>query len=205
MKNYKPTPLEKGNFYHIYNRVNNGIDVFFDSDSYYYFLKLYDKYITPIADTYAWCLLKNHFHVLVYTRLEHEIETSKLEYSTIEKPKVIEPSKQFGFLFNAYTQAINKKFNRTGGLFEKPFERKQITSDKYLQNVIYYIHNNPVQHGFVKQMSLYPWSSYESVLSDKPTKLKRNDIVNLYGSKDEFINYHNTKQNLNEITKFIIE
>jgi REP element-mobilizing transposase RayT len=205
MKNYKPTPLEKGNFYHIYNRGNNGIDVFFDSDSYYYFLKLYDKYITPIADTYAWCLLKNHFHVLVYTRLEHEIETSKLEYSTIEKPKVIEPSKQFGFLFNAYTQAINKKFNRTGGLFEKPFERKQITSDKYLQNVIYYIHNNPVQHGFVKQMSLYPWSSYESVLSDKPTKLKRNDIVNLYGSKDEFINYHNTKQNLNEITKFIIE
>jgi REP element-mobilizing transposase RayT len=205
MKNYKPIPLEKGNFYHIYNRGNNGIDVFFDSDSYYYFLKLYDKYITPIADTYAWCLLKNHFHALVYTRLEHEIETSKLEYSTIEKPKVIEPSKQFGFLFNAYTQAINKKFNRTGGLFEKPFERKQITSDKYLQNVIYYIHNNPVQHGFVKQMSLYPWSSYESVLSDKPTKLKRNDIVNLYGSKDEFINYHNTKQNLNEITKFIIE
>jgi hypothetical protein len=137
--------------------------------------------------------------------LEHEIETSKLEYSTIEKPKVIEPSKQFGFLFNAYTQAINKKFNRTGGLFEKPFERKQITSDKYLQNVIYYIHNNPVQHGFVKQMSLYPWTSYESILSDKPTKMKRTDIINLYGSKYEFINYHNTKQNLNEITKFIIE
>lgn len=205
MKNYKPIPLEKGNYYHIYNRGNNGINVFYDSDSYYHFLKLYDKYITPIADTYAWCLLKNHFHVLVYTRLEHEIETSKLEYSTIEKPKVIEPSKQFGFLFNAYTQAINKKFNRTGVLFEKPFERKQITSDKYLQNVIYYIHNNPVQHGFVKQMSVYPWSSYDSILSDKPTKLKRNDIINLYGSKDEFITYHNTHQSLNEITKFIIE
>jgi REP element-mobilizing transposase RayT len=205
MKNYKPIPLEKGNYYHNYNRGNNGIDVFFDSDSYYYFLKLYDKYITPIADTYAWCLLKNHFHILVYTRLEHEIEISKLEYSTIEKPKVIDPSKQFGFLFNAYTQAINKKFNRTGGLFEKPFERKQITSDKYLQNVIYYIHNNPVQHGFVSQMSLYPWSSYDSILSDKPTKMKRNDVINLYGSKDEFINYHNTMQNMAEITKFIIE
>lgn len=205
MKNYKPIPLEKGNYYHIYNRGNNGIDVFYDTDSYYYFLKLYDKYITPIADTYAWCLLKNHFHLLVYTRMDHEIEKEKVEYSTIEKPKVIEPSNQFGFLFNAYTQAINKKFNRTGGLFEKPFERKQITSDKYLHNVIYYIHNNPVQHGFVKQMSLYPWSSYDSILSDKPTKLKRNDIINLYGSKDEFKNYHNTNQNLNEITKFIIE
>jgi REP element-mobilizing transposase RayT len=205
MNHYKPTPLEKGNYYHIYNRGNNGIDVFFDTDSYYYFLKLYDKYISPIADTYAWCLLKNHFHLLVYTRMDHEIENEKLEYSTIQKPKIIEPSKQFGFLFNAYTQAINKKFNRTGGLFEKPFERKKITSEKYLQNLICYINNNPVQHGFVKQMNLYPWSSYDSILSEKPTKIKRKEILKLYGNKEEFISYHMTNPNFNEITNFIIE
>lgn len=197
--------IEQGNYYHIYNRGNNSSDVFFDTESYYYFLKLYDKYITPVADTLAWCLLKNHFHILVYIKLDYEINLKKLEFSTVEKPKVISASKQFSHLFNAYTQSINKKFKRTGSLFESTFERKQITSDKYLQNVIYYIHNNPVQHGFVKQMSLYPWSSYDSILSDKPTKLKRNDIINLYGSKDEFINYHNTHQNLNEITKFIVE
>ncbi len=63
MKNYKPLPLEKGNYYHIYNRGNNGIDVFFDSESYYHFLRLFDRYISPIAETYAWCLLKNHFHI----------------------------------------------------------------------------------------------------------------------------------------------
>ena len=205
MKNYKPIPLEKGNYYHIYNRGNNGIDIFFDTESYYYFLKLYEKYISPIANTFAWCLLKNHFHVLVYTKLDHEIEYDKLEYSTIEKPKNIEPSKQFGCLFNAYTQAINKKFHRTGGLFEKPFERKLITSDKYLQNVIYYIHNNPVQPGFVNKMNLYPWSSYDSVISEKPTKLKRKEILDIYGNKDEFLNYHNINHNFNEIINFIIE
>ena len=205
MKNYKPIPLEKGNYYHIYNRGNNGIDVFFDTDSYYHFLRLYDKYISPIAETYAWCLLKNHFHILVYIKLDNEIDRSKLEYSTVEKPKVLDPSKQFGHLFNAYTQAINKKFNRTGALFEKPFERKQITSERYLQNVIYYIHNNPVQHGFVQQMNLYPWSSFESIVSDKPTKLKRQNVIDLYGTKFDFLDYHNTFQNLNEITKFIIE
>lgn len=205
MKNYKPIPLEKGKYYHIYNRGNNGIDVFFDTDSYYHFLKLYDKYISPIADTYAWCLLKNHFHFLVYIRLDNEIEFEKLEYSTVEKPKILEPSKQFGHLFNAYTQAINKKFNRTGALFENPFERKQITSDKYLNNIIYYIHNNPVQHGFVKQMGLYPWSSYDSILSNKPTKLKRSEVIDLYGSIEEFQNYHQINQNLNEINNFIIE
>lgn len=205
MNHYKPIPLEKGNYYHIYNRGNNGIDVFFDTDSYYYFLKLYDKYISPIADTYAWCLLKNHFHLLVYTRMDHEIVNEKLEYSTIQKPKIIETSKQFDFLFNAYTQAINKKFNRTGGLFEKPFERKKITSEKYLQNLICYIHNNPVQHGFVKQMNLYPWSSYDSILSEMPTKIKRKEILELYGNKEEFISYHKTNPNFNEITNFIIE
>ena len=205
MKNYKPKPLEKGNYYHIYNRGNNSIDVFFDAESYYHFLRLYDKYISPIADTYAWCLLKNHFHILVYLRLDNEIDFEKLEYSTIENLKVIEPSKQFGFLFNAYTQAINKKFNRTGGLFEKPFERKLITSDTYLKNIIHYIHKNPVQHGFVKQMSLYPWSSYDSIISDKPTKLKRKEVLAIYGGKDEFEEYHKNNLNINEITNFIIE
>jgi REP element-mobilizing transposase RayT len=205
MKNYKPIPLEKGNYYHIYNRGNNGIDVFFDTDSYYHFLRLFDRYISPIAETYAWCLLKNHFHILVYIKMDSEIDYSKLEYSTVEKPKLLDPSKQFGHLFNAYTQAINKKFNRTGALFEKPFERKQITSERYLQNVIYYIHNNPVQHGFVKQLSLYPWSSFETIISDKPTKLNRQDVIDLYGTKLDFLDYHKTTQNLNEITKFIIE
>ena len=205
MKNYKPIPLEKGNYYHIYNRGNNGIDVFFDSESYYHFLRLLDRYISPIAETYAWCLLKNHFHLLVYIKLDNEIDYSKLEYSTVDKPKVLDQSKQFGHLFNAYTQAINKKFKRTGALFENPFERKQITSEKYLQNVIYYIHNNPVQHGFVKQMSLYPWSSFESIVSVKPTKLKRKEVIELFGTKEDFLDYHNVHQNLNEITKFIIE
>lgn len=205
MKNYKPIPLENGHYYHIYNRGNNSIDVFFDTDSYYHFLKLYDKYISPIADTLAWCLLKNHFHFLVYIRLNDEIEFDKLEYTTVEKPKIIDPSKQFGHLFNAYTQAINKKFNRTGGLFEKPFERKLITSDKHLQNVIHYIHNNPVQHGFVKQMNLYPWSSYDTILSDKPTKLHRNKVISLYNTKENFIKYHLNEPNFNEIIDLIIE
>ncbi len=205
MKNYKPLPLEQGNYYHIYNRGNNGIDVFHDTESYYHFLRLYDKYISPIAETYAWCLLKNHFHILVYIKMDNEIDSSKFEYSSVEKAKTINASNQFGYLFNAYTQAINKKFKRTGSLFETPFERKQINSEVYLKNLIYYINNNPVHHGFIDKMSLYPWSSFQTIISDKPTKLKRDDILDIYGSKDNFIEYHNQKQSLNNINNFIIE
>jgi len=205
MKSYKPIPLEKGKYYHIYNRGNNGIDIFFDVDSYYHFLRLYDKYVTPIAETFAWCLLKNHFHVLVYIKLEDEIDQSKLEYSTVEKPKIIDASKQFGHLFNAYTQAINKKFNRTGSLFEKPFERKVVESDKYFQNLIFYIHNNPVFHRFTDRISDYPWSSFETILSDKPTRLRREQVITIFETRENFIDYHSQKQNFNEIIDLIIE
>ena len=205
MKSYKPIPLEKGNYYHIYNRGNNGIDVFFDSESYYHFLRLYDRYISPVADTYAWCLLKNHFHTLVYIKTDQEISWDKLEYSTIEKPKAFNPSNQFGYLFNAYTQAINKKFNRTGSLFERPFERKLVDSEKYFQNLIFYIHNNPVFHGFTNHINDYPWSSYETILSARPTKLKRNEVIRYYGDIDNFVYFHNQNQNLSNINDLIIE
>jgi REP element-mobilizing transposase RayT len=197
--------LEFGNYYHIYNRGNNGINVFLEDENYYHFLRLYAKYIEPIAETYAWCLLKNHFHLLVRIKEKVEIIESDLTYNTTDKPKVIEPSRQFSHLFNAYTQAINKRHHRTGSLFEKNFERKLVTTENYFQQLIYYIHNNPVHHGFVKQMSLYPWSSYETVVSDKPTMLKRDEVIKLFGDKENFINYHSSQQNTNEIADLIIE
>jgi len=64
----KIQPLEPGMFYHVYNRGNNGTDLFYDTDCYYHFLRLYEKYMNPVADTYAWCLLGNHFHLLVYIK-----------------------------------------------------------------------------------------------------------------------------------------
>ncbi|MBN1976347.1 MAG: hypothetical protein JW918_03000, partial [Anaerolineae bacterium] len=58
-------PLEHGQYYHIYNRGNNGENIFIEERNYSYFLGLYAKYIEPIADTFAYVLLRNHFHLLV--------------------------------------------------------------------------------------------------------------------------------------------
>jgi putative transposase len=60
-----PTPLQYGQYYHIYNRGNNRENIFFEERNYRYFLRLYVKYAEPVADTYAYCLLRNHFHFLV--------------------------------------------------------------------------------------------------------------------------------------------
>ena len=186
------TPIIAGNYYHIYNKGNNGENIFFDSDNYYHFLKLYAKYINPIADTYAWCLLKNHFHMAVRIKTSEEICENDLTYSTVEKPKVIDATKQFSHFLNAYTQYINRKHKRTGKIFQSRFKRKQIDSEDYLKNLIYYIHNNPVKHGFCKSMNLYPWSSYETIISTKNTQLKRNDVVDMFGTISNFIEFHNS-------------
>lgn len=201
----KIQPLEPERFYHVFNRGNNGINLFYDTDCYYHFLNLYEKYMEPVAETYAWCLLKNHFHLLIYIKPKNEIDSSKLKYSTVEKPSVISVSKQFSHLFNAYTQAINKRFKRTGSLFEKPFHRKLITSDDYFRKLVYYIHNNPVHHGFCENINDYPWSSYGSIISEKPTKIKRKEVIDVFYNLDNFIAYHNQNQDFFDIDDLIIE
>lgn len=57
--------LEPGNFYHIYNRGNNGDDIFIGDRNYHYFINLWNKYFNEISDLYCYCLLKNHFHLLI--------------------------------------------------------------------------------------------------------------------------------------------
>ncbi|WP_396188901.1 transposase [Flavobacterium sp.] len=184
------TPVIAGNYYHIYNKGNNSENIFFDNDNYLHFLRLYSKYINPIADTFAWCLLKNHFHIILRIKEYNEIIEDNFQYSTVEKPKAIEASKQFSHFFNAYTQYINKKHNRTGRLFQSRFKRKHIDSESYLKNLIFYVHNNPVHHGFCKDISNYRWSSYGSIISNKKTNLKRLEVINLFGNISDFIEYH---------------
>ena len=201
----KLTPIEKGKYYHIYNRGNNSVNLFFENENYSHFLKLYEQYIDPVAETYAWCLMKNHFHLLVYIKEDSEIDITKLEYSATENPKTVSASKQFSNLFNAYTKAINKRYKRTGSLFEKNFKRRIVTSDAYFQKLIYYIHNNPVHHRFTTSIIEYPWSSYGTVVSDKPTKLQRKKVIELFKDVDSFKYYHSINQDLKDVEELLIE
>jgi len=200
-----PLPLENGKYYHIYNRGNNGIDLFYDAENYNHFLKLYTKYIDPVTETFAWCLMRNHFHILVYIKETDEINHSKLEYSSTDKPKIVSASKQFSNLFNAYTLAINNRYNRTGSLFEKSFRRKLVTSESYFQKLIYYIHNNPVHHKFTEHIAEYPWTSYGTMISTKETKLQQNRVIELFGDLDNFKYYHTLHQDLEDVENLTIE
>src|SRR5215211_7432633 len=219
-----PSPLLYDAYYHIYNRGVNGEDIFVQERNYDLFLRLFEKHLIPVADLFAYCLLRNHFHISVRIKSQEEIlETKKtlrvssnnpiktLKVSTPNtKHNVQEPfpnpgdssrgkplgfesyaSRQFSNFFNAYAKTINKAYGRTGSLFQHPFGRVPITTDQQFWNVIAYIHQNPQKHGFVNDFRDWKYSSYGVILGEKPTVIKRNEVTNWFGTKDNYLSLHN--------------
>lgn len=123
-------PIEYDAYYHIYNRGINGADIFREAENYKHFLRLYEEYIEPVAETYSWCLMKNHFHLLVRILAKDEIQDMKPKEGDkriFREKKKYNPSRQFAHLFDTYAKAFNRRYKRTGALFETPFRRIKIT------------------------------------------------------------------------------
>ncbi len=180
-----PIPLVPGCYYHIYNRGNNGENLFRQERNYRYFLQLYLKYIEPVAETYAYCLLYNHFHTLARMRDE---ETLKKLTTTEELSSYL--SQQYANLFGTYAKAMNRAYSRTGSLFENPFERKLVDNDSYFTYLVAYIHRNPQTHGLIDDFRDWPWSSYGAMVSSQKTQVLRADVLEWFGGRDGFIDAH---------------
>jgi len=134
-------------FYHIYNRGNDKKVIFHDNNDYYHFIKLLsisntnDRFVfrdinknifnieqkKKIVSIGAYCLMPNHFHILVTQTEEGGI------------------SKFMQKLTTAYSMYYNKKYERTGTLFEGKFKSRHADNDQYLKYLFAYIHLNPVK------------------------------------------------------------
>ena len=75
----------------------------------------------------------------------------------------------------------------------------------YYKNLIIYINNNPVHHGFVEDIIEYPWTSYLTVISNKPTHLQRDELINWFDDVENFIYLHKIKNNNTNFERYIIE
>jgi REP element-mobilizing transposase RayT len=189
-------PLVPGVVYHIYNRGNNGEDIFTEERNYDYFLRLYDKYISPVAETYAYCLLRNHFHLMVKIK-----DLPGFENLAGLNPKP--PHQHFSNFFNAYTKAINKAYQRSGSLFEKPFKRKPVTNDRYFKSLVAYIHQNPQKHNLIADFRDWPYSSYQDMISEKSTRLAREMTLSWFDGRSGLVQYHETIADFKGIAKLI--
>ncbi|PWN58228.1 transposase [Chryseobacterium viscerum] len=195
MTDIRTTPIEADRFYHIYNRGINGEAIFKSDGNYRFFLNKVSEFLIPVCDVYAYCLMSNHFHLLVKIKSDVElsnfVESQNFEDTIkagLHSPQNIF-SKQFARIFNSYSQAFNKENKRHGALIESPFKRKLITSDEYLISVIIYIHQNPQNHSVV-QFPKYSFSSYQSILSQSKTLLRRDKVIELFDNRENFVLSH---------------
>lgn len=195
-------PLIPGYYYHIYNHSIGSEQVFREDKNYRFFLKKIKKYILPIADIYSYCLMPNHFHLLVKLKDEEELqllesfpkfetlEKSDSDISQREKLSSDYISKQYANLFSSYTQSYNKEYKRRGSLFIKNFKRKRIKDESYFLRVVNYIHFNPVNHGFVDRPADWEYSSYNAIISKSKTLVKRNEVLEWFGGLANFMYCH---------------
>jgi len=171
-------------------------------ENHHFFLRKYKEYLSPYLETYAWCLLSNHFHFLVrvksfesITSTLNSIETTSLTITEkkflnneLNLSELIEGS--FKRFFQSYALAFNKMHKRKGNLFYKPLKRLEVGSESHFNQAIVYIHANPVKHKIIKDFTTWKWSSYQAILSSTSTNLIRNEVLKWFGGKEQFIKTH---------------
>lgn len=164
----------------------------FDTDwEYKTFLGLVKKYILPVTEIYAYCLLPNHFHFLVRNK---EVDIPE---NFARKGEHHYFSHQWGNVQNTYTKKKYFRNGKRGGLFCQSINRNLIDSEEYLQMCLVYIHNNPVKHGYTSSPESWDYSSYKAIISKQKTDVEREKVLKWFDSAENFMDYH--RLNVDEI------
>ncbi len=190
------TPLESNGYYHIYNHAVGKELLFPIKENYRFFLSQMNKYLSPYFDFFSYCLMPNHFHLIV--RVKSINETFSNEAINTDNTHLL-LSRKLSNLFNSYAQAINKQQNRKGSLFYNRFKRKEIKDENYLTKLIHYLHYNPVQSGLSDKPITWEYSSYQALVSNKPTLIQRKKVIELFGGVDNFIFCHKVAPSISGI------
>lgn len=156
----RKTEFKAGHYYHLYNRGVDRQPIFFQDENWAFFIKRLRKYCQPsLIDIIAYCLMPNHYHLLVYLRTDELSE------------EIMQP---FGV---SYTKAINRQQARVGPLFQGPFKAKFVDKECYLLHLSRYIHLNPVAAGLVPSPAEWSFSSYRDYVGLRNGTLPKPDIV----------------------------
>ncbi|MBS1736060.1 MAG: transposase [Bacteroidetes bacterium] len=147
--------------YHVYNRGNNRYPIFFNDENYLFFLKKMHHHLKPCCDILCWCLMPNHFHLILHAN--EESCNTRLGFGGKEMQEL---SYSIGKLLSSYSQAINKQNKTTGSLFQQKTKSKLLITGKkeksgnYLINAMHYCHRNPWKAGLVKRIEDWPYTSF---------------------------------------------
>jgi len=149
-----------GNYYHILNRGNNKQRIFFVRENYLFFLRRLkaglQKYGTELI---CYCLMPNHFHLILKEVIERGISNLMLALQT------------------SYAKAINKRYDRAGHLFQGTFKSIHIDRNEYLLHLSRYIHINPVEAGLLQRPEDWEFSSFRDYIGLRSGTLTKAEII----------------------------
>jgi putative transposase len=190
--------------YHVYNQGNNRQVIFFKRENFSFFLRKIKIFILPFADVLSWCLMPNHFHLMIYIR-DTEIPLVKICPTvgvTSHPDKLLTLNSSIGIMLRSYTRAINKQEKRTGALFREetkaiclnePMKNSpgwytssgitlmnvEIPEFQYPKTCFDYIHNNPVKSGLVSHPNDWEFSSFNEII-----EMRNDSLINLEKVKE---------------------
>ena len=189
-KEHYYTRFENDGIYHVYNRTVDRKPMFTSSENYAYFIRQFDKYLSNYIKIYAYNLLGNHFHFIIKVNDLTDLTTfqklSNLELPNKQKTTHDIVSHQFKKFFQSYAMVFNKEQNRIGTLFQTPFKRVRVEDENYLRELACYINTNAQKHSLVKDFRDWKWSSYHNTISNKDTKLLKEELMGYFGDIDNF-------------------
>ena len=170
----KPRGYYKDTYHHLYNRGANKNAIFFDKDSYLFFLKKLKYYKEKYQiDILSYCLMPNHFHLFV------EQKTEDLLISDF-----------ISALLNSYVKSINKKFNKSGTLFQSKTKSKPITDEHYFIWIIKYILENPIKAKLAHNISDWTFSNAKDLLNMRNGTLTNlEEVKTFFQSEKQMIEF----------------
>jgi len=170
-----PRRVSGSNIYHVVSRgVSHCIIFEDDADRNRFLEELADVSADEGAEIYGWCLMDNHYHILIKLEIE----------------KLSAAMKRLG---SAYALYFNKRHERDGHLFQGRFKSEPVESDEYFLTVLRYIHQNPLKAGVCGSCD-YPWSSYRAYAGLKsavrPDLVSTRMALGLLGGVREMRDFH---------------
>jgi putative transposase len=217
MKDKYAASFYEDGIFHVYNRTNNKERLFMSDENRLYFLRQYAKYLAPFLDTFCWSLLSNNFHFLVQVKSAADIKKYPEKLGTQQlKPAEKKflaneatmqevPELQWKRFFTSYSMAFNKQQARAGNLFHRPFKRVEVNKESHFTQAVIYIHANALKHKLCNGFMLYKWSSWHSLISDKPTLLCRHKLLEWFGGIQRFIEAHKSQSEFYYASDIAIE
>lgn len=164
--------LSEGDLYHVFNRGNNREVIFRRQSNYHHFMDGIRKYLLGSCDLVAWCLMPNHFHLLVHAN-RHSIPL--ILDGSFKRQRFSQGIKQ---LLSSYAKSINKQEGRTGSLFQQKTKSVLVSDpvEDYSVTALHYIHQNPVRAGLVDRMEDWEFSSFREYLGTAKSNLCNRDL-----------------------------